>query len=251
MLRNCAVSEKEQIDMYEWSKDAANDTPFVMIDTNGNELTGLTVSVALRKPGAASFAPGGGTVTEIGSGWYNYANTAAEADTAGNGALKATATGAVQQNVTFVVRNLPQLAAAVAPAVSGTAITVYRGTTWIIPLTGLGDISTYDTLYFSVKARVDDSDNDAYLRVRNAAAGLERFNQAAPTAATNGTITIDDAIAGDITITVQEIETQNISSRKGLSYDVKGVDDDGNVVLLSLGKGQFNIGGDVTRKITS
>lgn len=90
--------------MYEWSVGVANETPFVMIDSSGNELTGLTVAVELRKPGEASFAAGAGTVDELGDGWYVYTNTAAEANTMGNGALKATAAGALQQNLPFVVK---------------------------------------------------------------------------------------------------------------------------------------------------
>lgn len=90
--------------MYEWSVGVANETPFVMIDSAGSELSGLTVAVEIRKPAVAGFAAGGGTVTELGDGWYVYTSTAAEADTLGNGALKATASGAVQQNLPFTVK---------------------------------------------------------------------------------------------------------------------------------------------------
>ena len=151
----------------------------------------------------------------------------------------------------FSTRTLTQAAANVIAAVSGSSITVYRGTTWSISLTGLGDISAYDTIYFSVKEKLSDADSSAYLRVRNAASGLERFNKAAPTAAANGTIAIDDAGAGNITITVQEEETVNAPLLDAFYYDVKGVDDDGNVDLLSVGSGQFTVAGDVTRAITS
>jgi len=147
-------------------------------------------------------------------------------------------------------RTLTQSAASVTAAVSGDTITVYRGTTWTIALTGLGDISTYDKIYFSAKASLDDADTEAYLRVYNNASGLERINQAAPTAATNGTITIDDAAAGDITITINEAETTGLPIISGLSYDIKGIDNDGDVDLISIGSKEFNIAGDVTRAIT-
>lgn len=147
-------------------------------------------------------------------------------------------------------RTLTQGAASVTAAVSGDTITVYRGTTWSIALTGLGDISAYDTVYFSVKHKVDDSDDNAWLRVKDAASGLLRFMKAAPAAATNGTITIDDAVAGDITITINEAETAGVTVRDDLYYDIKGVDNDGQVDLLSFGDKAFNISGDITRAIT-
>lgn len=147
-------------------------------------------------------------------------------------------------------RTLTQGAASVTAAVEGDVITVYRGTYWSVSLTGLGDLSNYDTIYFSVKRSFSDSEDDAILRVKNDASGLERFNKATPAAATNGTIAIDDVAAGDITITVDEVETQNAPVQGGFKYDVKGVDADGQVDLLSIGDGKFNISGDVTRAVT-
>lgn len=141
--------------------------------------------------------------------------------------------------------------ATVTAAVSGTTITVYRGTTWIVALTGLGNISAYDSIYFSVKRYPTDSEDDAILRVYNNASGLLRFNGAAPTAATNGTITVDDAVAGDITITIQEEETDGAPILDCLDYDIKGVDDDGNVVMLAYGTEKFTITADITQAITS
>lgn len=141
--------------------------------------------------------------------------------------------------------------ATVTAAVSGTTITVYRGTTWVIALTGLGNISAYDTIYFSVKRYPTDSEDDAIVRVYNDASGLLRFNGAAPSAATNGTITIDDATDGDITITIQEEETDGAPILDCLDYDIKGVDDDGNVVMLAYGAEKFTITADITQAIAS
>lgn len=147
-------------------------------------------------------------------------------------------------------RTLTQSAASVTAAVSGDTITVYRGTTWVIEITGLGDISTYDTVYFSVKEKYSDSDDDAVLRVKDDAAGLLRWQKAAVTTATNGVITIDDAVAGDITITILEAETDDAEVRGGYVYDIKGIDDDAQVDLISVG-GTFNVTADVTRAIIS
>jgi len=139
--------------------------------------------------------------------------------------------------------------AATATVSSGTTINVYRGTTWIITIEGLGNISAYDTIFFTVKGSPDDSDADAVLKVYNDASGLLIWNKATATAA-QGKIVVDDATAGDITITIQEEATVSAILRTGLTYDVKGIDDNGSVVMLSAG-GQFNVLGDVTRAIVS
>ncbi len=149
----------------------------------------------------------------------------------------------------YGTRTLTQGAASVTAAVSGSSVTVYRGTTWIVALTGLGDISTYDTIYCSVKTNYADSEDDAILRVKDDASGLLRFNGAAPAAATNGVITIDDASAGDITITIKEAETVSALVANYV-YDIKGIDDDGDVIMLSAG-GSWDVSGDITQAITS
>lgn len=154
----------------------------------------------------------------------------------------------------YATRTLTQSAASVASAVAGDKITVYRGTTWSISLTGLGSLANYDTVYFTAKESERDTDANAILQVKNAASGLVRFNKAAPLAGTNGTITVDNAANGDITITVQEEETQNAPLVPNIFYDVKGVDSDGNVDLVAVSdrdndKG-FNVEADITRAIT-
>jgi hypothetical protein len=141
--------------------------------------------------------------------------------------------------------------ATVTAAVSGTTITVYRGTTWLINITGLGNISAYDTIYFSVKKFPTDEEADAVLRVYNDASGLLRFNGAEPIAATNGFIIINDATTGDITITVKPAETVSAPAASALDYDIKGVDDNGNVVLLAYGTESFAISPDITQAYVS
>lgn len=77
---------------------------FVMVDDNGDEVSGLgtTFAVQLSKNGGA-FAAGGGTKAEIGSGWYSYLIPVGETDTEGPLALKVTGSGAMQQNLLFFV----------------------------------------------------------------------------------------------------------------------------------------------------
>lgn len=77
---------------------------FVMVNAAGTEVPGLGAGYAmeLSKAGAA-FAAATGVQTEIGSGWYSYLATAAEADTVGPVAIRVNGAGCVQQNLEYVV----------------------------------------------------------------------------------------------------------------------------------------------------
>lgn len=60
---------------------------------NVTGVTGLSPTVTISKNGGA-FASGGGSVTEIGNGWYYYAATTTDTNTLGDFLLHATGTGA-------------------------------------------------------------------------------------------------------------------------------------------------------------
>lgn len=151
----------------------------------------------------------------------------------------------------YATRTLTQAAASVIDAVTGERVTVYRGTTWRISLTGLGDLSAYETIYFSVKSKYEDSDSQAILRVKNDdEEGLERVNGQEPGDASNGEVVIDDETAGDITIVVAAAETQNMPLESNIHYDVKGIDADGDTNLISDGQQKFTIRGDATRRVS-
>lgn len=81
--------------------------PFVMIDDNCDEVSGLlnTLRVRVSKNGGA-FAESRGNIAEIGSGWYYYEFTAAETNTPGPLAIQVTSTrGDIQrQNLAYFVR---------------------------------------------------------------------------------------------------------------------------------------------------
>jgi hypothetical protein len=90
---------------FEWEQGQQNRIDFVMIDGSGGEVSGLGAALTMQisKNGGA-FSAVGGTITEIGSGWYSYLSTAGEADTVGPIAITATGAGTVQQNLEYVVR---------------------------------------------------------------------------------------------------------------------------------------------------
>lgn len=84
----------------EWLAGIPNEVTFVMVDSSGNELTGLTISMEIRVTGQ-SFQAVAGTLLEIGYGWYSYTCTAAEA-VVGPISIRANASGAVQQNLEYI-----------------------------------------------------------------------------------------------------------------------------------------------------
>jgi hypothetical protein len=79
---------------------ASQNVTFVLVNaTTGAGLTGATVSITVTKDNGTQ-AAGGGTVTEKGSGQYNYAPTQAETNAVDVGFLF-TATNAVPVNIDF------------------------------------------------------------------------------------------------------------------------------------------------------
>lgn len=88
-----------------WMLNQANRIAFVMIDANGVEVPGLGNGFTLQiAKNAGAFAPSAGTKAEIGSGWYTYLATIAEADTIGTASVKVTGVGCVQQNLEYTVK---------------------------------------------------------------------------------------------------------------------------------------------------
>lgn len=132
----------------------------------------------------------------------------------------------------YATRTLTQSAASVIAAVSGSAISVTRLTSWSISLTGLGNISARTALYFTVKQDLDLADSTSILQV-DEATGLLVLDGETASDPTDASITVNDAIAGDITIAVN---TDATGLTPGIAdYDVKMVTATG-VTLLTTGE---------------
>jgi len=88
----------------DWSLNQQNMILFPLVDSSGNEVTGIGDAFTLRlsKAGAA-FAASAGTKAEVGLGVYSYLTTAGEADTVGPVFVVVTHAGTVQQNLEYVV----------------------------------------------------------------------------------------------------------------------------------------------------
>lgn len=145
-------------------------------------------------------------------------------------------------------RTLTMSGASVAAAVEGSQITVMRGDTLSAALTGLGALTGYVSLDFTVKRHKKSTDDEAIIRIRLNATGigdgLLRLNGAASTPA-DGSITIDDLAAGDITIALEAVETKELL-RGVYYYDVQLITAAG-VSTLTLGT--VEVVEDVTRLV--
>jgi len=130
-----------------------------------------------------------------------------------------------------------------------TTISVRRGDSWIIDITGIGDISARTKLWFCAKENPDtEEDSEAIVKVEETA-GLQVIAGSAASVAGNATITVTDENAGDITITVKAVETKKTSTTTSARWDVQWQEADVDGAESNDG-GLFKITGDVTRDIT-
>ena len=148
----------------------------------------------------------------------------------------------------YATRTLTMSAAAALAALTGSTINILRGDTWSVSLTGLGSVADYATLDFCIKVKKEHPDTSAIIRVRRNLAGggsgLVRLNGASTTAA-YGSITVDDPVAGDITLWLAPAATKELVPRDNLYYDVQKITAAG--VVTTMTEAIANVHGDVTR----
>jgi hypothetical protein len=131
-----------------------------------------------------------------------------------------------------------------------TSLSIKRGDTWSQAITGLGSLAGYTDLDFTVKEeRETDLDAESIIRIRKAASGLLDglliLNGVAGTAA-DGSITIDDATAGDITIALAARSTALLRPSTILYYDIQIITP---TTITTPGEGVLDIAADVTRSV--
>jgi hypothetical protein len=119
-----------------------------------------------------------------------------------------------------------------AAKVAGTTITLRRGDTATIQLTELGNISARTKLWFTVKRSTAETDSAAIIQVTEAG-GLVTLNGAASTTG-NGAITIDDAVLGNITISLKPAATMQLNPANGLHADVQMLTVSGVTTLTAM-----------------
>lgn len=139
-------------------------------------------------------------------------------------------------------RTLTMTAAAISAVISGTSITIHRGDYISIPIASLGDISLRTELWFTVKRNRSDADTQSIIQITEGG-GLVRLNGAAYATPAHGSITVTDAVAGDITIAIDEAATLLLVPQACV-YDVQ-VLSGGNTSTLA--DSQCDINADITR----
>jgi hypothetical protein len=149
------------------------------------------------------------------------------------------------------VRTLTQSAAQIVAAVaSPSSIMVLRGDSLLVPITGLGDLSSYTSIDFTAKYDERDSDAMAILRIRNNATstddGLLRLNGLPALNAADGAITITDSVNGDISISLVAADVAALPVGTW-SFDIQMITAS-DVVTLS--KGLFVLSPDITRAVS-
>jgi hypothetical protein len=140
-------------------------------------------------------------------------------------------------------RTLTQAAAQVASVLAGSDLTIQRGDTLTISLTGLGNISARTKLWFGLKSSASDTDAAAKVRIEETI-GLEYINGASGTPA-NGSIVVTNATTGAATITLAAVESAKLSIATDWIYDVQMMTAAG--VVTTLTSGWAEVVGDVVR----
>jgi hypothetical protein len=137
----------------------------------------------------------------------------------------------------------------VVTAVNGTTITIWRGDTFSGALTNIGALTDYVSIDFTVKEAYSKTDDEATIRIRKNASGtsdgLMRLNGAAATSSALGSIAIDDLASGDITITLDETATDDLSTGTYV-YDAQMISASG---VKTLTYGKLIVTADVTRLV--
>jgi len=147
---------------------------------------------------------------------------------------------------TYASRTLTQTATqAATAAVSGNAISIRRGDSLSLTITGLGTLTGYSKIWFTVKRRSSDADSEAVLQIEQSV-GLVYINGAAGTAA-NGAITVNDATTGSITITLQEAAADDLPALTGGVWDVQSLI---SSTVTTHATGSITIAADVTRAVS-
>lgn len=105
--------------------------------------------------------------------------------------------------------------------IAGSAITITRGDTISITITGLGNLEDRTGLWFTVKAN-PSKETDLQARIQMTEIdGLVRLNGKAATDPTDGGVVVDDEANGDITVTLTAEASAALASAASWHWDVQ------------------------------
>ena len=157
--------------------------------------------------------------------------------------------GVTWRTSSVVLSDLPTSAAAASASANAGEILIYRGDSMSQAITDLGDISTRagEKVWFTVKQQIDDTDAQAIIMIGETT-GLIYLNgtDVSLTRAAEGSITVTDAAAGDITIYLNATATDELVPSAKLYYDIQWSD---GTDIDTPAYGRARVRGDVTRAV--
>lgn len=124
--------------------------------------------------------------------------------------------------------------------------TIIKGDTMEVTITGLGNISDRSKFWFTTKADVNKEDTKAIVQIEETD-GLLILNGETATTPTDGSITVNDAVSGVITIHL-EPEVTTTFTRNRMYYDIQILTTTN--VVYTLAMGTISVLSDITRRIT-
>jgi hypothetical protein len=125
----------------------------------------------------------------------------------------------------------------------GASLTLHRGDTFSVSLTGLGNIADRTALWLTAKSRTDQADSAALFQITEDD-GLTVIMGAAAQVAANGALTVTNEATGAVTVTLAAEETAKLPRIKDAAWDVQVAVDD---VVTTLAVGELEVTADVTR----
>ena len=127
----------------------------------------------------------------------------------------------------------------------GEKLELLRGDTLDLPILALGDLTTATELWFTVKKQLSDADTASEIQI-SLTGGLLAIAGAVAATPANGSITIDDLAAGNVTIALTAEEMAKLDIDFVGYWDIqKAV----GVVATTLTRGNAQVLGDSTRSV--
>lgn len=126
---------------------------------------------------------------------------------------------------------------------------LYRGDTWVQPITGLGNLTGYTAMWITAREDRTDTDPQSAFQVLLSAPpvgtdGLQYINAAPAATPGNAAITVTNLVAGAVSVRIEAVETAKLGSTAKLRWDFQWTD---GTDVETRRRGDLFVVSDVTR----